>query len=73
MDTITQIQVAWELKRVGHRVDEIAEQLGKHRATIYRWLKGIRMRGIRGYVAYFKQAKKGRRVARRRAMWCSGY
>ncbi|NPV67783.1 MAG: helix-turn-helix domain-containing protein, partial [Anaerolineae bacterium] len=62
MDTITQIQVAWELKRVGHRVDEIAEQLGKHRATIYRWLKGIRMRGIRGYVAYFKQAKKGRRV-----------
>ncbi|NPV67956.1 MAG: hypothetical protein HPY64_12495 [Anaerolineae bacterium] len=50
------------IEEAGHRADEIAEQLGKHRATIYRWLKGIRMRGIRGYVAYFKQAKKGRRV-----------
>lgn len=62
MDTITQIHVAWELYKAGHRVAEIAVQLGRHRATIYRWLKGIRQRGIRGYVAYYKQAKKGRRV-----------
>jgi transposase InsO family protein len=62
MDTVTQIQVAWELKQAGHKTDEIAAQVGKHRATIYRWFKGIRMRGIRGYLAYFKQAKKGRRV-----------
>lgn len=61
MDTVTQIQVAWELKKAGQRVDDIAVQLGKHRATIYRWLKGIRQRGIRGYLAYFKQCKKGRR------------
>lgn len=62
MDTVTQIQAAWELQKAGHGADEIAAQLGKHRATIYRWFKGIRMRGIRGYVQYFKQAKKGRRI-----------
>jgi len=62
MDTITQIQVAWELRKAGQKVEAIAEQVGKDRATIYRWLKGIRMRGIKGYVAYFRQAKKGRRV-----------
>jgi transposase InsO family protein len=62
MDTVTQIQVAWELRRAGQKVEAIAAQLGKHRATIYRWFKGIRLRGIRGYVAYFKQAKQGRRV-----------
>jgi transposase InsO family protein len=62
MDTVTQIYAAWELKKAGHSATEIAVQLGRHRATVYRWLKGIRERGIRGYVAYFKGAKKGRRV-----------
>ncbi len=61
METVTQIQVAWELKRAGHSADEIAEQLGRHRATIYRWLKGIWQRGIRGYVRYYKQCKRGHR------------
>ena len=62
MDTVTQIQVAWELKKAGRTTDQIAEQLGKHRATVYRWFTGIRMRGIRGYLTYFKAAKKGRRI-----------
>ncbi len=62
MDTVTQIHVAWELHQAGHSVREIAERLGKHRSTIYRWFKGIRMRGIRGYIRHYKQAKKGRRV-----------
>lgn len=62
MDTVTQIRVAWELRQAGVKVAAIAAQVGKHRSTIYRWLKGIRQRGIRGYVAYFKQAKRGRRV-----------
>lgn len=61
METVTQIHVAWELKKAGHKADEIAAQLGKNRATIYRWLRGIRQRGIRGYVGYFKQCKRGRR------------
>lgn len=62
MDTVTQIYAAWELQKAGHSATEIAEQLGRHRATVYRWFKGIRQRGIRGYIAYFKGAKKGRRV-----------
>ena len=62
METVTQIEVAWALHKAGHSADEIAVHVGRHRSTVYRWLKGIRMRGIRGYVAYFKQAKKGRRV-----------
>jgi hypothetical protein len=49
MDTVTQIQVAWELKKAGCRVNEIAGQLGKDRSTIYRWLNGIRTRGIRDF------------------------
>ena len=64
MDTVTQIYAAWELKKAGHSATEIAGQLGRHRATVYRWLRGIRQRGIRGYVAYFKGAKQGRRVRR---------
>lgn len=64
MDTITQIQVAWELYKARQPVAAIATQLGKHRATIYRWLKGIRMRGVKGYLAYFKGAKRGRRMRR---------
>lgn len=47
--------------RAGRSADQIAEQLGKHRSTIYRWLNGIKQRGIRGYLAYFKGCKKGRR------------
>lgn len=61
METVTQIQVAWELKKAGRSAEAIAHQIGKDRATIYRWLKGIRQRGIRGYVNYFKQCKRGRR------------
>ncbi len=60
--TITKIEVAWELKKAGHSAQEIADQLGKDRSTIYRWLKGLRMYGLRGYQAYFRQAKRGRRV-----------
>lgn len=62
MDTVTQIYAAGEVKKAGHSADKIAEQLGKHQSTIHRWLRGIRRDGIRGYVAEFKQAKKGRRV-----------
>ncbi len=62
MDNVTRIHVVWELRQAGHAVDYIAERVGVHRATVYRWLKGIRQRGIQGFVRHYKQAKKGRRV-----------
>jgi transposase InsO family protein len=62
MDNVTRIHVAWELKQAGHQAQYIAQRVGVHRATVYRWLAGIRLRGIRGYVKHYKNAKKGRRV-----------
>lgn len=62
MENVTRIHVAWELKQAGHGADYIARRVGVHRSTIYRWLKGIRQRGIKGFIKQYKQAKKGRRV-----------
>jgi transposase InsO family protein len=62
MDSVTRIRVAWALKKKGVPVDEIAAEVGRHRATVYRWLKGIRRYGIEGYIRRYQAAKKGRRV-----------
>lgn len=61
-ETIARIQVAWELKQVGQRAEYIAERVG-----VYRWLKGIRQRGVKGYVRHYRNAKKGRRVRKTHA------
>lgn len=68
METITQIRVAYALRKQGVRVERIAGEVGRHRATVYRWLKGIRQRGIEGYLGHVRRAKKGRRV-RKSAAW----
>lgn len=62
MTKITQIHIAWELRKANKSTKYIATQIGVHRATVYRWLKGIRQNGIRGYIQIYKNAKKGRRV-----------
>jgi transposase InsO family protein len=67
MPSVAQIYVAWELHQAGVEVKYIAERVGKHRATIYRWLKGIRVYGIQGFVKRYKNAKKGRRVCKTHA------
>jgi transposase InsO family protein len=67
MPSVTQIYVAWELYRAGVKVKYIAKRVGKHRATVYRWLKGIRLYGLRGFVKRYKNAKKGRRVRKTHA------
>lgn len=61
MGNVTRIYVAWELRQAGHKADYIAERVGVHRATVFRWLKGIRQRGIRGFIRKYKAAKTGRR------------
>lgn len=62
MDSVTQIRVAWALHRKNVPVAEIGQEVGRHRATVYRWLKGIGRYGIEGYIRHYQGAKKGRRV-----------
>lgn len=65
MVTVSLVELAFELHQVGVSPDEIAEKVGKHRATVYRWLAGIRLYGIRRYLERYRTAKKGRRQRRK--------
>lgn len=59
MRTLTQYEVAWNMHRAGSPMPQICQVVGKHRATIYRWLIRIRRLGIRAFVA-------GKQVCKRR-------
>ena len=65
MQNISLLELAWELYRSQVRPDDIAFRLGKHRATIYRWLAGIKLYGIEGFLRKYRQAKKGHRQKRK--------
>jgi len=58
--TVTIWELAHELISAGVRADEVARKVGRNRATIYRWKKTIKYRGIRRFVADQKQAKRQR-------------
>lgn len=60
-DSITKIKICYSLLKNGVSPEEIPKQLGVHRATVYRWIKGIRQKGINKFIKDYKQAKKGRR------------
>jgi len=62
MDSVTRIRIAEALRKQGIRAEEIAEEVGRSRATVYRWVKGIRQYGIEKYIRRYREAKKGRRV-----------
>jgi transposase InsO family protein len=62
MTNVTRIHLAWELRQVGQPIEYIAGRVSRDRSTIYRWLAGIRKRGIKGFIRHYQQAKKGRRV-----------
>lgn len=65
MHSISLIELAWELHKAGQSTDEIAPKVGKDRSTVFRWLVGIRMKGIQKFLRDYKQAKKGRRQRRK--------
>lgn len=61
MENVSVYKLAWELHSSGVSVDEIAERVGKHRSTVYRWIKGIRYRGIKRFEKEKQTAKSKRR------------
>lgn len=60
MRTLTHYEIAWNMHRAGSTMQQITEVLGRHRATIYRWLGSIRRIGIQAFIRR-KQACKQRR------------
>ena len=64
-DSITKIRICWSLYQNGVSPEEIPKQLGVHRATVYRWLEGVKLKGINKFIRDYKQAKKGRKQPRK--------
>lgn len=60
MQNVSIYETAYFLLSEGVKPKDIAKRLGKHRATIYRWKKIIRFRGIRQFVKDKKEAKRKR-------------
>lgn len=57
----TAMQVCWHLVRSGVSPEAIPEKIGVHRATVYRWLTGMRRAGITEFIRRYRRAKKGHR------------
>ena len=65
LQTVSLIELAWELFKCKQSPDDIAIKINKDRATVYRWITGIKQCGIRRFLHKYKQAKKGRRQKRK--------
>lgn len=64
-DSITKIRICWSLYQNKISPEEIPKQLNIHRATVYRWIKGIKLKGINKFIRDYKKAKKGRKQPRK--------
>ncbi len=60
MRSITHFELAWELYRAGVSPAEIGERVNRDRATVFRWLVGIKLLGIREFVRRKKECKRRR-------------
>ena len=65
MTNIARIELCYELNHAGMHPDYIAARVERHRATVYRWLKGIKLYGVCDFIRRYKAAKKGRRQPRK--------
>jgi len=61
LDGTTRIKIFWKYVKNNGSSEEAPRIFKMHRATVYRWLKGIRQKGIRRFIREYEQAKKGRR------------
>lgn len=62
--TLTHYEVAWNMHQAGSTITQICQVVGKHRATVYRWLKRIKRAGIRKFLSDKKTCKQRRPTAR---------
>lgn len=60
MSSVTHFELAWEMYRKGINPAEIGEVVGRDRATVYRWINGIKFYGIKEYVRRKKECKRRR-------------
>lgn len=65
MESVSQVEFAWELYKAGVTVREVAWKVGKHRATVYRWIACIKIYGKGSFLHQYYTAKKGRRQRRK--------
>jgi IS30 family transposase len=65
IDSVTKIRLCHTLYKNGISPEEIYPQLDIHRATMYRWLKGIKLYGVNQFIRNYKQAKRGRKQPRK--------
>jgi len=68
MRSVTHFELAWELYQAGMRAEDIGERVNRDRATVYRWIAGIKLLGIREFVRRKKECK--RRRQRRKVTGC---
>ncbi len=60
MNKITKIYVCWNLYQAGISAEEIPRRIGVHRATVYRWIRRMKISGIQAYLREYKAAKRVR-------------
>jgi IS30 family transposase len=60
-DSITKIKICHSLWKNNVSPEEIPEQLGIHRATVYRWIKKFNEMSLGRFIQEYKNAKKGHR------------
>ena len=61
MDNITKIHLCWKLYNNQISIEKIPEEIDKHRATVYRWIKRLKSKGIHQFIQEYEQAKRGRK------------
>lgn len=65
MTNLTKIEVAWKLHLQGMETKQVAQAVGVHKATVYRWYDGVTHYGnLRAYLKQYQQAKRRERTSR---------
>ena len=64
-DRITTIHICYSLWKQGISPELIPQELGIHRATVYRWIRGFKRKGLKKFIRDYVAAKKGRRQPRK--------